>query len=78
MLSAATTSLRQIRALARAGIIDPRHPAQILRTARTMRAFGPIAGGIRSSARRAPDRIALVCGDAVSYTHLTLPTILLV
>ncbi|MFD4353241.1 AMP-binding protein [Nocardia sp. NPDC058518] len=71
MLSAATTSLRQIRALARAGIIDPRHPAQILRTARTMRVFGPIAGGIRSSARRTPDRVALVCGDErISYREL--------
>ncbi|MFD3743056.1 AMP-binding protein [Nocardia sp. NPDC058633] len=71
MLSAAITSLRQVRALARAGIIDPRHPAQILRTARTMRAFGPIAGGIRSSARRTPDRIALICGDErISYREL--------
>ncbi|MEV4155974.1 AMP-binding protein [Nocardia salmonicida] len=71
MLSAATTSLRQIRALARAGIIDPRNPAQILRTARTMRAFGPIAGGIRSSAQRTPDRVALVCGDErITYREL--------
>ncbi|MEV0549274.1 AMP-binding protein [Nocardia salmonicida] len=71
MLSAATTSLRQIRALARAGIIDPRNPAQILRTARTMRVFGPIAGGIRSSAQRTPDRIALICGDErITYREL--------
>ncbi|MEV0333454.1 AMP-binding protein [Nocardia sp. NPDC050717] len=55
----------------RAGLIDLRRPDELVRTARTMRTLGPIAGGIRTSARRAPDRVAIVDGDIrVSYREL--------
>ncbi|WP_280307927.1 AMP-binding protein [Nocardia neocaledoniensis] len=68
---AAGTSLRQLTVMQRAGLIDLRRPDELVRTARTMRTLGPIAGGIRTSARRAPDRIALVDGDTqVSYREL--------
>ncbi|UGT57125.1 AMP-binding protein [Nocardia asteroides] len=68
---AAGTSLRQVTVMQRAGLIDLRRPDELVRTARTMRTLGPIAGGIRTSARRAPERIALVDGDIqVSYREL--------
>ncbi|MFE1591975.1 AMP-binding protein [Nocardia sp. NPDC058705] len=71
----ARTSLRQIRVMQRAGIIDLRNPPQVVRTAATMRAYGPIAGGIRTSARRTPDRIALVDGERrISYRELDART----
>ncbi|MGW6421215.1 AMP-binding protein [Nocardia sp. NPDC055053] len=68
---AASTSARQLRVMQRAGLVDLRRPGQLVRTARAMRVFGPIAGGIRTSARRTPHRIALVDGDRrVSYREL--------
>ncbi|MFE7721618.1 AMP-binding protein [Nocardia rhizosphaerihabitans] len=68
---AASTSARQLRVMQRAGLVDLRRPGQLVRTARAMRTFGPIAGGIRTSARQAPHRIALVDGDRrVSYREL--------
>ncbi|MFE6920871.1 AMP-binding protein [Nocardia sp. NPDC057663] len=68
---AASTSARQLRVMQRAGLVDLRRPAQLVRTARAMRTFGPIAGGILTSARRTPHRIALVDGDRrVSYREL--------
>ncbi len=71
VVRAAGTSLRQLTVMQRAGLIDLRRPAELVRTARTMRTLGPIAGGIRTSARRVPDRIALVDGTRrVSYGEL--------
>lgn len=68
---AAGTSARQLRVMQRAGLVDLRRPDQLVRTARAVRTFGPIAGGIRTSARQAPHRIALVDGDRrVSYREL--------
>ncbi|MGM7646855.1 AMP-binding protein [Nocardia sp. JW2] len=68
--SVATTA-RQIGALQRSGVIDLRRPLQVARTARTMRTYGPIAGGVHSSAQRTPDRIALIDGDRrISYREL--------
>ncbi|MGW4633301.1 AMP-binding protein [Nocardia sp. NPDC004415] len=64
-LRAARTVARQLTVMQRAGLIDLRRPAQTLRTARTMRTLGPIAGGIRTSARRVPHRIALVDGEVL-------------
>ncbi|MFC4126342.1 AMP-binding protein [Nocardia rhizosphaerae] len=62
---------RQLAVLQRAGLIDLRRPDLVLRTARTMRALGPIAGGIRATARRTPDRVALVDGARrVTYREL--------
>ncbi|MEU4596850.1 AMP-binding protein [Nocardia sp. NPDC023988] len=70
MHSVATTA-RQIGALQRSGVIDLRRPLQVARIARTMRTYGPIAGGVRSSAQRTPDRIALVDGDRrITYREL--------
>ncbi|APE36335.1 acyl-CoA synthetase [Nocardia mangyaensis] len=67
----AGTSARQIRAMQRAGLIDLRRPDQVVQTARAMRILGPIAGGIRTAARRSPDRIAVVHDDRqVSYREL--------
>ncbi|MFD6389772.1 AMP-binding protein [Nocardia sp. NPDC060259] len=55
----------------RAGLVDLRRPDQLVRTARAMRVFGPIAGGIRTSARRTPHRVALVDGARrISYREL--------
>ncbi|MGS2805804.1 hypothetical protein [Nocardia sp. MW-W600-9] len=59
---AASTMARQLRVLQRAGLIDLRRPDRLAHTTRAMRTYGPIAGGILASARRAPERIALVDG----------------
>ncbi|MFI8973032.1 AMP-binding protein [Nocardia asteroides] len=67
----AATMTGQLRAMQRAGLVDLRRPDELVRTARAMRVFGPIAGGIRTAARRTPHRIALVDGDLrVSYRDL--------
>ncbi|MBC7303144.1 MAG: AMP-binding protein [Nocardia sp.] len=72
LTDAVRTSLRQIRVMQRAGIIDLRNPYRVVRTATTMRAYGPIAGGIRTCAQRTPDRIALIDGNnhRISYREL--------
>ncbi|WP_336081203.1 AMP-binding protein [Nocardia sp. SSK8] len=68
---AAGTAARQLTVMQRAGLVDLRHPAQTIRTARTMRTLGPIAGGIRTSARRVPHRTALIDGTTrLSYRQL--------
>ncbi|WP_316575707.1 AMP-binding protein [Nocardia canadensis] len=67
----ASTMARQLRAMQRAGLIDLRRPDRLVHTARAMRVYGPIAGGILTSARRTPDRIALVDGaHRISYGDL--------
>ncbi|MBF6080800.1 AMP-binding protein [Nocardia cyriacigeorgica] len=78
MLSAASparwrTTARQIAVLQRGGMIDVRRPDALVRKAATMRRLGPIAGGIHESARRTPDRVALIDRSG-SYTYRDLDT----
>ena len=60
MLSAphtrAAVTARQLAVLQRAGLIDLRRPVSLLRQSFSVRRLGPIAGGLRESARRTPDR----------------------
>ncbi|MGW5316028.1 AMP-binding protein [Nocardia thailandica] len=75
MLSAphtrAAVTARQLAVLQRAGLIDLRRPVSLLRQSFSVRRLGPIAGGLRESARRTPDRIALVDADG-AYTYREL------
>ncbi|WP_278263613.1 AMP-binding protein [Nocardia sp. AG03] len=65
------TAARQLAVMQRAGLVDLRRPARTARTAQTMRALGPIAGGIRTSARQVPHRVALVDGTTrLTYRQL--------
>ena len=70
-IRAAGVAIRQVAVLQRAGMIDLRHPARTARKAGAVRALGPIAGGVRSSAARYPGRIALVtAAGSLTYKEL--------
>jgi fatty-acyl-CoA synthase len=52
-------------------MIDLRRPVRTARSARAVRTVGPIAGGVRTSARLCPDRVALVTSDgSLTYREL--------
>ncbi|GEM30264.1 fatty-acyl-CoA synthase [Nocardia neocaledoniensis NBRC 108232] len=59
-LRAIAVNAHSVWVLQRAGMIDLTAPAQVLHTSRTVRTYGAIAGPLRASARREPDRIALI------------------
>jgi len=68
---AATTTVRQVGVLNESGLIDLRRPDLIWYAARGTRRFGPIAGSVRLSAKRFPDRIAIVDGERLlTYREL--------
>nr|WP_245556900.1 AMP-binding protein [Jongsikchunia kroppenstedtii] len=58
--AAAVTTVRQVGVLHDAGLIDLRRPDLLWYAARSTRRFGPIAGSVRLSAKRFPDRLAVV------------------
>ncbi|QIS06536.1 AMP-binding protein [Nocardia brasiliensis] len=53
-------NLHSVTVLQRAGLIDLRAPVGMLRASRAVRRYGGIAGPVRISARRAPERVALL------------------
>ncbi|WP_280427625.1 AMP-binding protein [Nocardia brasiliensis] len=69
------TQLRQVAVLQRAGVIDLRRPDQIIRTSRSVRTLGPIAGTVEIAALRFPDRIALIDESGLlTYRELAYST----
>ncbi|GAB08539.1 putative fatty-acid--CoA ligase [Gordonia araii NBRC 100433] len=59
----------------RSGLIDLRRPDLIWYAARGTRRLGPIAGAVRLSARRCPDRVAVIDGETrVTYRELHAKT----
>ncbi|QBS41757.1 acyl-CoA synthetase [Nocardia sp. CS682] len=53
-------TLHSVGVLQRAGVLDLLAPADLVRAARAVRQFGGIAGPVRMSARREPDRVAVI------------------
>ncbi len=72
---AASTAARQVAVLHGAGLIDLHRPDLIWYAARGTRQFGPIAGSVRTSARRFPNRIAIMDNDRqLTYRELNRST----
>jgi len=64
-------NLHSVRVLQRAGVIDLLAPGRVLRASRSVRQLGPIAGPVRFSAHRDPNRIALIDEvGALTYREL--------
>ncbi|MEU7142405.1 AMP-binding protein [Nocardia sp. NPDC046473] len=57
---ALVVNLHSVGVLQRAGVLNVLAPADLVRAARAVRQFGGIAGPVRMSARREPDRVALI------------------
>ncbi|WP_378734385.1 AMP-binding protein [Nocardia brasiliensis] len=53
-------NLHSVGVLQRAGVLDLLAPLDLVRAARAVRQFGGIAGPVRMSARREPDRVAVI------------------
>ncbi|KAA8890002.1 AMP-binding protein [Nocardia colli] len=57
---ALVVSLHSVGVLQRAGVLNLLAPVDLVRASRAVRQFGGIAGPVRMSARREPDRVALI------------------
>ncbi|MFD6254323.1 AMP-binding protein [Nocardia sp. NPDC060256] len=57
---ALVVNLHSVGVLQRAGVLNLLAPADLVRASRAVRQFGGIAGPVRMSARREPDRVALI------------------
>ncbi|MFI6167382.1 AMP-binding protein [Nocardia sp. NPDC051052] len=57
---ALVVNLHSVGVLQRAGVLNLLAPADLVRASRAVRQFGGIAGPVRMSARREPERVALI------------------
>ncbi|WP_069160796.1 AMP-binding protein [Nocardia altamirensis] len=57
---ALVVNLHSVGVLQRAGVLDLRRPVDLMRAARAVRQYGAIAGPMRMSARREPERVAVI------------------
>ncbi|WP_433659984.1 AMP-binding protein [Nocardia sp. CA-128927] len=57
---ALVVNLHSVGVLQRAGVLNLLAPAELVRASRAVRQFGGIAGPVRMSARREPDRVAVI------------------
>ncbi|MFG1790128.1 AMP-binding protein [Nocardia sp. NPDC049149] len=68
---ALVVNLHSVGVLQRAGLLDLRRPVDLMRAARAIRQYGAIAGPVRISARREPERVAVIDElGALTYREL--------
>ncbi|WP_240193925.1 AMP-binding protein [Gordonia sp. PDNC005] len=71
LLDTAARTVRSALVVARSGVADVTRPDHALASVIDMRTIGPLATPVASSARRYPDRIAVIDGDrSISYAEL--------
>ncbi len=71
IVDAALRTARSVLVVARSGVADVTRPDHALASVIDMRTIGPLATPVASSARRYPDRVAVIDGDrSISYAEL--------